>query len=100
MTQHDITPLRVVDDEPREPTKGVRIGDRDFAPEAQGIDADFFPVEALSVIREKDPLTRQNNARALRASVLGAGQSHPYWRGDKAWQVAMAKLTAIALGDE
>jgi len=100
MAEHDITPLRVARDESREPTKGVRLGDHDYGPEAQVIDSDFFPPEALSIIRERDPLTRQNNARALRSSVLGAGQAHPYWKGDRAWQVAMARLTAIALGDE
>jgi hypothetical protein len=97
---HDTTPLRVERDPSQGPTQGVRIRDRDFGPEAAGIDTDFFPPEALAVIRERDALTRQNNARALRSSVLNAGQNHAYWKGDKAWQVAMARLTAIALGDE
>jgi hypothetical protein len=102
---HDITPMRVVPDEPQAPTQGVRIDNKEFIPTASSREHDFFPDEIAKIVAESNHALRMNSARALRARVLSpaAMKDHPDWNhsaGDhKAWQIGMAAIARIAFDE-
>src|SRR5215469_127247 len=104
---HDTIPLHVERDPSEQPTKGVRLGSVDYQPSASNPQDDFLPADVAAVLMEKNPILRQNAARALRSAVLsGAAMQagHAYWNdrhGDhKAWQHGMAAIARVALGDD
>lgn len=101
----ELLPLAFPDE--TRPTRGVRIGGKEYLPETKTAAHDFYPEPILKVVKESDPAVRMNSARALIAEVRSPSamsSRHPYWDADSpahvAWANGLAALSRIASGED